>query len=75
MRYTIIPKANVTKAILNKCVQNKKSDLVCSLDGLSVILKWSGADPPVFSGDTKYSHANILKETLKPAWLPADPKG
>lgn len=67
--YIIKDTANVTQAMVDVCQQTSLGTLRNSTDGRSV-LKWQGADPPMFSGDTKYTHAEILIEVSKAVWNP-----
>ena len=71
--YIIKTKADITQAMLNVCIQNSVANLRTSLDGLECVLKWKGSDPPMFSGDTKYTHSEMLLEMAKPEWTSEEP--
>lgn len=68
MKYIIKTKADITQAMLDVCIETSTDNLRTSLDGLLSVLKWSGTDPPMFSGDTKYTHTEILAEMAKVEW-------
>ena len=70
--YLIKPTADITQEMLGVCQQNAMADLRSSNDGRSV-LKWQGINPPMFSADTKYTHAQILAEMAKPEWVSPSP--
>jgi len=65
--YIIKNTADITQAMLDVCQENSMADLTNSNDGRSW-LKWQGANPPMFSGDTKYTQSEALTEKLKPEW-------
>jgi len=75
MEYTYIikTKADITQAMLDVCQENEVEDLRTSLDGTLAVLKWIGEDPPVFDGETKYTHTEILTEMAGANWTPPDP--
>ena len=66
--YIIKTKTDITQPMLDVCVQSSVSNLRTSVDGLLAVLKWNGANPPMFSGDVKYTHAQIIAEIDKPEW-------
>jgi len=66
--YIIKTKADITQAMLDVCQENAIADLRTSVDGVLAVLKWSGEDPPVFDGETKYTHTEILTEMAKVEW-------
>jgi len=70
--YIIKTKADITQAMLDVCVQDSISNLRTSIDGLLAILKWEltdpPTDPPVFDGDTKFTHAQMLTEMTGANW-------
>lgn len=67
--YIIKTKADITQAMLDVCIQESVANLRTSIDGLLSVLKWKGIDPPMFSGDTKYTHSEILTEMAKVEWV------
>ncbi len=67
MTYIIKPTVDITQAMVDVCQENSLTTLTNSTDGRSV-LKWQGTDPPMFSGDTKYTHSEILLEMDKAEW-------
>jgi len=71
--YIIKTKLDITPAMLDACIQDSVDNLRTSVDGLLAVLKWSGEAPPMFSGDTKYNHSEILVEMAKPEWNPPIP--
>ena len=72
MKYIIKTKADITQDMLDVCVQYSVENLRTSNDGLLSVLKWSGADPPMFSGDTKYTHKEILTVLAGEDWADDD---
>lgn len=66
--YIIKTKADISQAMLDVCVQESVDNLRTSVDGLLAVLKWSGDDPPIFDGDTKYTHSEILVIMATEAW-------
>ena len=71
--YIIKTKADITQSMIDLCLETSIDTLRVSTDGLQSVLKWSSADPPMFSADTKYTHAEILAEMGKPLWS-GDPR-
>lgn len=71
--YIIKTKLDITQAMLDVCVEDSVDNLRTSNDGLLAVLKWSGTNPPMFSGDTKYTHEEILVEMAKENWKSEDP--
>lgn len=68
--YIIKDTIDITQAMIDVCQQTSLNTLRNSTDGRSV-LKWQGTDPPMFDGDTKYDHEEILVEMEKVEWNPA----
>lgn len=67
--YIIKTKASITQAMIDVCQEDSLTSLRDSTDGRSW-LKWQRTDPPMFSGDTKYTHTEAVTECLKPEWNP-----
>ena len=65
--YIIKTTGDITQAMIDVCQEDSLTTLRDSTDGRSV-LKWQGTDPPMFSGDTKYSPTEILVEMEKIEW-------
>ena len=70
--YIIKTKADITQDMLDVCQQTSVANLRTSIDGLLSVLKWSGSNPDMFSGDTKYTHAEIRIELAKIEWTPPE---
>lgn len=70
--YIIKTKPDIDQAMLDVCQQNAVADLRVSLDGLLAVLKWQGENPPMFSGDTKYTHTQIRAIMINAEWTDPD---
>lgn len=59
--------------MLDVCIEESVDNLRTSIDGLLAVLKWEGTDPPMFDGDTKYTHTQILVVMAGTNWTPVGP--
>ncbi len=71
--YIIKTKADITQAMVDLCEEDSLTSLRDSVDGTLSVLKWDvSPDPAMFSGDTKYTHAEIRTTMSGTDWTPAE---
>ena len=68
MKYVILDTANLTQAMVDACQQTSLASVRKSLDESKCILKYSGSQPAELSGETEYTHSQILDEVVKVEW-------
>lgn len=68
--YMLIPVADVTKEMVDVCLQTSLSTLRRSLDGQHVILKFDSAEPTPADlvGYTQYTHDEVLIKMGEAKW-------
>jgi hypothetical protein len=67
-KYATVDASDVSSVDFNQVIQTSADTLRYSIDGSLALLKYEGEKPSFLSGNTEYSHEEILAILAGPEW-------